>query len=388
MKTKQFDLFIAKESINTIQTFLDKFKKNVEGVEYTLSKPYSKIFRHPVLITDSEGHKVAGRYEERWHEIADLKLDIPEINHWFMLAYYKDGLTFIIDPSKELIFKNSNHGSAYHKCDVCGHYMKNSYVIENDETGEELQVGCECLTKFGINTIATIHKYMSKLYKLLDYTFDFDDIDDGEYPLWRGKNDAYAFSAVTSRDLLRAAKAYYNTNKNWKKGRYEYGEYRPSKSNADIQSNLANCVFDGDDEYISKVLDFGKGMKNDGEFSESMIQLASNFYAKPSDACYAFFLIKNYEDLMAGEFGVKKGDFVKVEGKVIATDVYEDYYRKYTNYTIESDNGNLCERLGKVPVVGNRVSFYCFVKFVTKGRKIILDRALKNPKKGYEVKII
>lgn len=139
--------FIPSESVDAFKKFADKTRKNVNGFAYSLGKPYEKLFRHPVI----QENGMAGRCIKAFHEVCDLTINIPEQSGWRLLATYQDEAFTPADPTKELVFKNPQHGADYGKCDYCGHWCKNAYVIENITTGKELQVGCECIKKFGIN---------------------------------------------------------------------------------------------------------------------------------------------------------------------------------------------------------------------------------------------
>ncbi len=70
---------------------------------------------------------------------------MPDESNWRLVATYMDGAFTPIDPTKEIIFREPCARSSSGKCDFCGHWCKNAYVVENVKTGEELQVGCECI---------------------------------------------------------------------------------------------------------------------------------------------------------------------------------------------------------------------------------------------------
>ena len=79
---------------------------------------------------------------------------------------------------------------------------------------------------------------------------------------------------------------------------------------------------------------------------------------------------------------------VKIEGKVIQQRIEEGFYGVMFINTIVTDNGTVCERIGKIPTTedkdGNtRTTFFSLVKGTYHGT-VSLDRATKNPKKGIE----
>lgn len=106
--------FIPSESVDAFKKFADKTRKNVKGFTYSLGKPYEKLFRHPAIKENG----TAGRCIKAFHEVCYLTIDIPEQSGWKLLATYKDDAFTPADPTKELIFKNPQHGADYGKCDL------------------------------------------------------------------------------------------------------------------------------------------------------------------------------------------------------------------------------------------------------------------------------
>lgn len=365
--------------------FVAKSKKHLPELVVTFGEPYDELFNHG--MRDFEG--VVGMTKE-WHKVVDVEVVLPTDNDWKLLVSYEKGLTFISDPSRELILKNNQHGESYKHCDVCGHSCQNSYVILNVKTGEELQVGCECAKKFGLNMIRHIMEFTVELRRIYDFYLPCCTEDE---PIWRGGKDKFAFSAVKSSDLIKSAKAYYNEQKDWKKGYYEGISYIHSSSNIDIQNNVANKVFDGTDEYIKEVCDYAKKQlsDSDSEFSISILKLANSFYTKPACAPEAYFMVKMYEEYLDKKrlnlIELQTGQQVLVDGEIIDTYSFETMYGWSTQYTILTTKGYKVKRTGVIPIKEDgdkeRTTFYALVKFV--GKDIVLDRATKHPKKGIEV---
>lgn len=372
--------------VESFKKFTSKMQKRIPELSIEYGKLYSKIFLHTVRDIDG----FIGKPEKVWHEVYDVKVLMPSINEWQLLVTFKNDCMFIADPTRKLVFSNPNHGSKYNKCDVCGHWCKNSYVVYNTTTHEELQVGCECAKKFGLNGIEFVYQFTKELYRLYDFYCSFDD---GEsYSSWRGASDPRAFSSVETNTLLKAAKAYYNEHPAWVKGYYEDKRYVSSASNIAIQTNLETQVLDGTDEYITNVCDYIKTLPTESEFAEEMFKVASSFYAQPSNASHAYFMIKTYEEYLEKEklhlMPLSEGMQVKVEGEIVAVNRYESYYGMSTTYKIKTNKGYMVERTGVIPIAenGNKktTSFFALVKYVS-DRKTVLDRALKNPKKGMEI---
>lgn len=376
--------FIPSESVASFKKFANKTKKNVEGFSYTIGEPYMKVFLHPVI----EGNGMRGNAVKVFHEVCDLVVDMPEENGWKLVCTFKDGSFTPVDASKELVFKNPAHGHGYNKCDVCGHWCKNSYVIENVTTGEELQVGCECVKKFGIKSFDYLSKFTDELYKLYDYSLSYST-DEGcdELKKWGGSPNAIYKNAFKKADLIMSAKAVYTKCPIYKKAYRQGNTHYPSPTLVDIEATLCGEIFDTNNEYVEKVCAYALSKPIDGEFAEKTHRLASDFYAYLDESVYAFFMVKNYEDSLKVNAKLEIGTAVKVEGKIIQTRTEESYYGVMTINTILTDNGVECERVGVIPTTEvdgvKRTSFYSSIKGMYRG-KICLERATKNPKKGIE----
>lgn len=382
---RTINTFIPSDLVDSLKKFADNTKKNVEGFTYSVGKPYEKLFYHPVI--NKEG--IGGQRIEVFHEVCDLTIDIPEQSGWRLLATYKDDAFTPADPTKELIFKNPAHGADYGKCDFCGHWCKNAYVVENVKTGEELQVGCECIKKFGIEGFGFLSDFTRKLYELYDYRISYaTDNEFGDIEKWGGRKDSRYKNAILKSDLIMAAKAQYDICPVYKKGtEVEHIRYRSSTLDG-IDTILNSKKFKVDEAYVKAVCEFGAKIQPKTEFEEDMLSVAKNFYCFQAQDVYAFFLVKAYEDSLKPELSVQKGNQVKVCGKIIQKRFEESYYGVMEINTILTDKGIECERYGKVPTIEEngikRTTFYALVKGVFNG-KISLDRATKNPKKGIEV---
>ena len=374
--------FIPSESVDSFKKFADKTQKNVKDFTYSLGKPYQKLFYHPVIEEDG----TAGHLTKVFHEVCDLTINIPEQSGWKLLATYKNDAFIPVDPTKELVFKNPQHGAHYGKCDHCGHWCKNAYVIENITTGEELQVGCECIKKFGIDDMYYISDFTRKLYEIYNYKLNYaTDKEYGDLLEWGGRKDSSYKNAILKTNLIMAAKSQYEICPVYKKGtKVENARYR-SATLEGIDTILNSGNLKVDETYVKAVCEFGSKIQPKTDFEEDMLTVAKNFYCYQGQEVYAFFLVKAYEDSLKPELNIPKGCQVKVCGKVIQKRFEESYYGMMEINTILTDKGVTCERYGKVPTTEDkRTSFYALVKGVFKG-KVSLDRATKNPKKGIEV---
>lgn len=374
--------FIPLEAVDSFKKFADKTKKNVDGFTYSIGKPYQKLFYHPVVDEDGTvGHRI-----KVFHEVCDLIVNIPEESGWRLLATYMNGAFTPVDSTKELVFKNPQHGIDYGKCDHCGHWCKNAYVIENITTGEELQLGCECIKKFGINDMYYISDFTRKLHDIYDYRLNYaTDKEYGDIEEWGGRKDSSYKNAILKTNLIMAAKAQYDICPVYKKGtKVENVRYR-SATLEGIDTILNSGNLKVDEAYVKAVCEFGAKIQPKTEFEEDMVTVAKNFYCYQDQEVYAFFLVKAYEDSLKPELNLQKGCQVKVCGKVIQKRFEESYYGMMEINTILTDKGVTCERYGKIPTTEDkRTSFYALVKGVFNG-KVSLDRATKNPKKGIDV---
>lgn len=382
---KTIHTFIPSYAVESFKKFAAKTKKNVEGFDYTIGKPYNKVFRHAVIKEDG----LAGKPQKRFHEVCDLTIYMPEESNWRLLVTYKDDNFIPADPSKKVVFKNPKHGNDYGMCDVCGHWCKNSYVIENVVTGEELQVGCECAKKFGIKSFAYLSKFNHDLYALYDYRISY--ATDKEYgdPEWGGKPDTSWMTAHEKAKLIMAAKKEFDVCPVWKKGyRTGSGSYYPSSTGTHIVNNLCSAELVVDEDYVAKVCEYTLSQASESTFQDEMQELAKDFYCYESQNVQAFFMVKAYEAHIKPKAEIKEGTAVKVEGKVVQQRTQEGYYGVMVINTIVTDNGTVCERIGKIPTTedenGNtRTVFFSIVKNEYHGT-VSLDRATKNPKKGVE----
>ena len=89
--------------------------------------------------------------------------------------------------------------------------------------------------------------------------------------------------------------------------------------------------------------------------------------------------------ILAGSLTVSAQNLVKVTGKVISTKRETTRFGVSERHTIETPKGYLVERMGTIPVSDDQTtSFYAIVKYLYHG-SIVVERALKNPKKGIPV---
>ena len=382
---RTINTFIPSDLVDSLKKFADKTQKNVEGFTYSVGKPYQKLFQHHII----NEYGASGGVSRVFHEVCDLTVNMPDESDWRLVATYMDGAFTPADPTKELIFKNPAHGADYGKCDFCGHWCKNAYVVENVKTGEELQVGCECIKKFGLKGFGFLSDFTRKLYELYDYRISYATDDEfGDIEKWGGRKDSSYKNAILKSDLIMAAKAQYDICPVYKKGtKVEHVRYRSATLDG-IDTILNSKKFKIDEAYVKAVCEFGTKIQPKTEFEEYMLAVAKNFYCFQEQDVYAFFLVKAYEDSLKPELSVQKGNQVKVCGKIIQKRFEESYYGVMEINTILTDKGIECERYGKVPTIEEngikRTTFYALVKGVFNG-KISLDRATKNPKKGIEV---
>lgn len=379
---KTLNIVVPVVEKTSFETFTNKIKKNVPELTVTFGSNYDKLFYHSVV---DDGFTC--NPEKIWHEVCDVTIQLPEINDWILLATFKNGMSFYADPREEIKFKNPNHGLTYGKCDICNHNCQNSYVVLNVVTGEELQVGGDCVKKFGIESFDFISKFNQELYRMIVLYNEGTGQD--SLSCWKGMKDARAFESVEVTALIQAAKNYYDTNPNWIKGYYIGNSYIKSQSSKEIKKIVKEKTFTEESNYVKAVINHTLLNSNLTDFEKELRSFVSNFYGQMKDACKAFFAVKAYEDSLKPSLpSILVGTQVKVEGEIIETKTCESIYGLCSTYKIQTLKGYIVERTGTVPftiVEGKqRVSFYSIIKYYG-FHKIVLDRALKNPKKGIEI---
>lgn len=368
--------YLPIQQVDEFKKFVKKYQKHVEGVSFTLSDAMEKMFRH---ATDD------GKLIKMLHKVVEVSLIIPEQNDWKLITFFEKGFQFILDESKELEYWNPNHGKDYNRCDACGHKIQNSYVIRNEKTYEELQVGCECLKTYGVDSFKIIGRMTAELYRKY-YIIGKDDIENLVLDRSYDPMKKWGRSAILKSDLLCAAKAYYNEHPAWVSSKNS-----ENGSMVMIQSILANNEFERDDEYVAKACEYSANIDSYSDFSQDMMALSRNYYATPNDACVAYFVVKRYEEyLISQKMGIlEAGTPVYIKGNVVHFALMPSVYgfgEMQKLFTIKTDSGRIVKRYGEVKYSGEgdkRVSFYSSVKYL-KNNEIYLDRALKNPKKGIE----
>ena len=374
-----FDLPMTE--LEGFKKFVARLERNIPAFQVSFGEPFFKAYTH-VVKTEDEVYP-----EVRMHEVSAVEVVLPAVNDWELIVSFKDGLMYLTDYTHEVTFQNPAHGLTYPKCDLCGHPFKNSFVVRNVQSGEELQVGGSCVKKFGLSFLHDISQFTAELYRIYRlYCYEGDDL-----PVWSGAHDPSAFSAVETTRLLMAARIYYGEHPEWIKGYYEGDRYIQSESNSAIQSLVLSGDFEVDEDYVAAVRAFTLDRLPDSllsEFMETQKTLCSAHYAQPTNAPHAYFMVKSYEDHLAQAARrvapVSVGDQVHITGVVIERSSRQGLYQDTPVYRIRTEKGYLFERNGKIPLDGDSTSFYAFVRYI--GRHYIyLDRALKHPKKDHPV---
>jgi hypothetical protein len=377
--------FIPSYAVESFTKFANRTKKYVPNFDFKVGKPYQKVFNHYTL----QENGMRGKMRKKFHEVCDLVIYEPEESDWRLLVTYKDDNFIPADPSKKIIFKNPKHGLKYGMCDVCNHRCKDSYIIMNIKTGEELQVGYECAKKFGVKSFDYLSKFNNELYAMYDYSISYATDKEFGDPDWGGRADTSWMNAYEKSKLIMAAKKEFNVCPIWKKGyRLNSGEWQPSWTGIHIVKNLCDKDLIVDEEYVAKVCEYILSQPSESVFQDEMQELAKNFYCYESQNAHAFFMVKSYEEYIKPKVEIKNGTAVKVEGKIVQQRTQKGFYGVMIINSIITDNGTVCERIGKIPTFEDkdgsiRTVFYTTVKGMNHN-SVVLDRAIKNPKKGVE----
>lgn len=400
MRTIQFT--IPNYYRETVEKMVKKASKNIEEVSVKFGTAYKKAYQHAVLEdgTDMFTRKTA----TLMHEVIDMELSLPDANGWVLKCQYEQGAPHITDMTKPLEIKVAGHGDKYDRCDACGHKAwAKSYLIENIETGEELQVGSECMKSFGITKLVWVEKLMRSLYEALDYRtkeHEYYDFDDAEH--WNFGKDPYATQSVEVADCIRAAKKYYEVfNGAWIGGYYSGRHYVSSESKAMLSCYIfeKNFAESATDEYVASLLTFISDIVFPnaeapswlgGGFEWQMCETLKNHYMSIKDCSFAFFAVKKYEQYLAANKlqKIDVGQYIHVVGIVTSHTINEGYYGKYDSYEVKSNAGYVIRRNGKIPTVkadgATSTEFYAMVEYVSKKGELSIGRATTKPKKGIQ----
>lgn len=365
---------------------VSKASKHINGLQWTVGETYKQTFRH----------HFDGEIVKMQHEVKDVTLDMPEVSGWTLLATVVDGALFVTDMKHELHLQNG-HGTQYFVCDVCKHKQwKKSYIVRNDSTGEELQVGAECAKKFGIGMVEAIYKLTKELYASYSlYSCEYDGLEPMDWPAHF--SDPHAVRSIECSIVVQAAKKYYDDNNGkWKKGYYEGRMYFPSESAAEIRCSLDKFTADAENAYYKELTQWIAQTfeaSDYSEFDEKIKELGSSYYMSAGDTATAFFAIKKYEQYKreqaakaAGLYIPKRGDYIHIVGVIVNKSVKEGYYGTYEEYEILNTlDGNTYKRSGVVKADSdNKVDCFAYVKDVWK-QNYILDRTTKHAKKGVAI---
>ena len=382
---KTYKMTIPSAELNNVENFVAKMSKYINATIDILSDPYNKVYRHATI--DAENFVVITK---EIHSVVDIIITLDKCD-WEVLCEIKQGFLIPIDKSKKLVFKNPAHGLNYPICDCCKHHISNSsYVIVNTITGEELQVGPSCATKFGIENLTTLYKYTKELYALYNmYQSDMEPM-----PTWKG--NTYGFVCEEIENIMQVAYNYYiENNGNWDKAFYLGNTYYKSKSAETIKTNVLQHNYELKDvDLIKKVIEYIKTIHADSDFNIDMKRYVCNVYGTLNKSYLAFFAIKAYfSNIEKENIGINKGESFHIIGKITKIEHFEGNYGDYILTYIISNSGQKFIRKGKVPytTVDNDeklIDIYATVKFISNSCDVFLDRCTMNPKKNIDYKTI
>ena len=392
---KEENFFLPEAQLEKFRKFIAKAENNIQGLHCEIGKVISKQFNH--YQNDKNGSGTIAMF----HNVAPVTIIMPEVGDWELEATVLNSLNSIeyANLSQEVHFKNPEHGVDYGICDACKHPVRvKSFVILNTRTGKEMQVGSECIKKYGLNGILKISSFISEL--TAEFEFTSDTGDEGRIPIWNFNHaDPKAAMSINLIDAVKVGKKYYDEHGGkWIKG-YSINdyEYQPSESKQDIENMLKNNEVEGDDEYAKKVIEYIRSIKDSkSEFMDELLSVFSNFYIPLNKAFFGFWGVKTYENHLVTDNNIKNfsdiisqnnyevGKEIPIEGTVTDSHFYNDEYSRYggyTVYTIKLDNGLMAKRAGVVHEDQNgKIKGFAIIKKINVNNGIIvLDRITKNP---------
>lgn len=362
---------------------MEKAAKKIDGLDWNVGTPYKATFRHAT----NEG------IVKHQHNVVDVEFYIPREHDWQVVASIVDGALFVIDKSKKLVLQGE-HGVDYHICDVCKHrQFKQSYIVRNTKTGEELQVGRECAKKFGIGTAQAIYSLTHELYA--DWSVRCSDPDE-DCPMWNARvSDPYSCRSVEVSVLIQAAKKYYDDNGGkWKKSSYDRYSYTPSESAIAIRESLNDFEPCEDDAYCKALRSWlQEHFEAYSDFDKAIKDVGESYYMSAQEVGAAFFAIKKYEawkvleeNKRQGKYVPRVNDYIYILGDVISKSTKEGYFGSYTEYEIKNEiDGLTYKRAGVLPRnKDGKVEGYAYIDNVW-DNVYKLCRVTKSRKKNIEI---
>lgn len=379
MTTTRF--YIAASKLNSFYNFVKKVQKHCD-INVKVSEVMEKVFVHKI----SDG--ITSERVKRVHEVVEVTISLPDINNWELIASYTKKNGFVpASFDKEIVYTNPLHGENYHICDECGHKIYNSYVVRNVLTGEEKQVGSECLKSFCVDRIVYLSKFTAELYRNYVISYMKEEWE------WTG-NACPAEEGIGVKEtekVFDSIALYYKDNKVWKKGYWNDKVKQYFKSESQVM--IMNFVRENKSSKIEGLFEAVKTYVDaleDSDFISKVKKVYNQFYCTEKDIIYLFYGLKMYEDTQNNVFeGLNEDMPVRVEGKIISKKSVETIFGTKEVVLIKTKD-NVVERLGKVDGrVDEEVSFYTTIKRLDKKtNRIVVNRTLKNAKKGIEYKMI
>lgn len=367
-------IYIPTDKLKAFTNLVKKCRKYFQ-LEYKIESQTSKVFYH---------EDIEGKLYPQYHTVFPCYISQIMSGDWVLVASIINGVMCISDMTNEIKFKD-NHGVNVHICEECGHKMKNSYIIRNVKTQIEMQVGGECVKKFGIPCKP---QTFSQIINELNF---FCNGVKNEKWCYTDK-DYSAIEAHETNDIMACAIAYYATNKTWKSGYYNSSDiYVKSQSQSELQSLVKSNIREIVSlKYINAIKNYIQTELNKksylSEFEEKMLALSNDFYCTIQDCAAAFFMVKKYEDYqkeITSPLQVKKNDFIQFSAKLTHTEILDGMFGSYEKNTLITNKNIILIRNGKINTDINKiVNGYAQIKAITKNYEIILDRVTKAPKKG------
>lgn len=335
-----------------VDAFKKKLNRMISHLEIKPFVTYSEPTQHKITDLHIYNKGWDGRRKNVYFlDLIEVSIDGVCQDDWIMVAtvFHQEGITQMINTE---LFKHkpAEFGSNYYKCDHCGRKesrRNTSHIIFNVKTNEWRQVGSTCVNKM-FNNGKYLAEFTINLFNCIEENFGC--CADNLSSFWGRIPDHYYQQAISVKDLVHCVKDFREAgNTRWNKPEYEGGRKVANGTTTDL-NDFYNTWIDNpkiDNVFYKAVAEFVKGLDDESEFNANIKKAFEAEYIARHEVYIPFFAVKMYLeslnpfDKQCEQQGIKVGEKVAIEGKIVRR-VWEDsYYGGYLVITIRDNKTGL-----------------------------------------------